>query len=728
MQKPKPDLDRFFELTVDLLCIAGFDGAIQGVNPAWERILGFDEPAVIGKQLGSFIHPQDWDAAAESLLKLTRRDGAAVFEWRCRTRDGQWRWLEWNIAPDRDRKIFHATARDIHDRKRAEGEIQKLAAFPRMNPNPVFEFSEDGRLTYFNDAALDLARVLGEPHPSRILPPQTAGIVRACLVHRDSRLGFETVCNDHALSWSFHPVTASGVVHCYASDITESRRAEARLREQAALLDKTQDAIIVRDLEHRILYWSQGAERLFGWTAAEALGQNAFEILSKTQSESCLAALRTVIETGAWNGELTHAARDGHEVIVESRWTLVRDPEGRPSSILVISTDITARKSLETQFLRTQRLESIGSLASGIAHDLNNVLAPIMMSVNLLQESLTDEQDRRLLETLRLSVLRGAEMTKQILTFTRGHHGARGLVNLRHLVSEIAKIARETFPRSIRIETDSAGDVWPILADATQMHQVLMNLCVNARDAMPEGGRLVVALRNVTLDEKHRTLQPEAHPGRYVRLTVVDTGIGIAPEIIDRIWDPFFSLKPEDEGTGLGLSTVAGIVRSHGGFTHVDSRPTEGSCFEIYLPASDASDTQPQGETVAPIANGSGETILVVDDERAFQEIAGAIFVKYGYRVLTAGDGTEALALFAQQKETIDLVLTDMMMPCLDGPATIRGLHRIKPGLPVIAISGLIENEPIARALGGEFLLKPFTSEMLLNTVAQSLRAAKVQP
>jgi CheY-like chemotaxis protein len=248
-----------------------------------------------------------------------------------------------------------------------------------------------------------------------------------------------------------------------------------------------------------------------------------------------------------------------------------------------------------------------------------------------------------------------------------------------------------------------------------------MNLCVNARDAMPDGGRLAVALQNVTLDEKHRTLQPEAKPGRYVLLTATDTGIGIAPENLDRIWDPYFSLKPEDQGTGLGLSTVAGIVRSHGGFTHVESRLGQGSCFEIYLPAADASAAMPRVEAVVPASNGHGETILVVDDEQAFQEITAAIFAKYGYRVLTAGDGTEALALFAQQQDAIDLVLTDMMMPCLDGPATIRGLRRIKPGLPVIATSGLIENETIAHALGGAFLLKPFTTEKLLDTVSHSL-------
>jgi CheY-like chemotaxis protein len=256
-----------------------------------------------------------------------------------------------------------------------------------------------------------------------------------------------------------------------------------------------------------------------------------------------------------------------------------------------------------------------------------------------------------------------------------------------------------------------------------------MNLAVNARDAMlstGHDGRLILALRNVTLGEKHRPLQPDAKPGRYLLITVTDTGIGIAPENLDKIWDQFFSLKAAGQGSGLGLSTVLTIVRSHGGFAHVESQPGKGSCFEIYIPASDATATVAKAERPAPIPPGRGETILVVDDERAFQELTRAIFNKYGYRVVTAGDGAEALALFAQQKGGIDLVVTDMMMPCVDGPATIRGLHRLKPGLPVIATSGLSDNEAATREFERTtFLLKPFTAESLLQAVSQSLRPSQ---
>lgn len=718
------DLEALFNLCADLLCVAEYNGAIQRVNFAWERTLGFKADGVTGLSLSAFIHPNDWEAVAKRLNQLAARPRPEVFECRCRTRDGGWRWLEWSAAAIPHQPTFFVCARDITDRKRAEAEILKLAAFPRMSPNAVFEFSGDGHLTYFNDAAMELTRALGESHPSAILPPNTTEIVCACLVHGESRLGLEAVFPKHVLAWSFHPVVAGGVVHAYATDITGHKRADERIREQAALLDKAQDAIIVRDLEHCVLYWNKGAERVFGWAAAEALGQNAFELLSKTQGSACLEALRSVVEAGEWNGELVHTTRSGGEAIVASRWTLVRDAEGRPKSILALSTDITEKKKLELQFLRAQRLESIGTLATGVAHDLNNILAPILMSVNLLRESLSDPDDQRLLETLHQCAQRGADMVKQILAFTRGRHGGRGMISPAHLVSEWVAIARETFPRNIRIETDVDRGIWSLHADATQLYQLLMNLSVNARDAMPNGGALTIALRNIELDEKHRPLHPDARPGRYLRLTVIDTGTGIAPEHVEQIWDSSCSVKTPGGGAGLGLSSVLSIVRGHGGFAHVESRLGEGSCFEVYLPA--ASEPEPESSPVSasPSVPGRGETILIVDDERAIQEITAAIFAEHGYRVITAGDGTEALALFAQQKDNIDLVVTDMMMPCLDGPATICGLQRLKPGLPVIVTSGLAENESVARELGRTtFLLKPFTTEKLLHAVSQSLRA-----
>ena len=613
------------------------------------------------------------------------------------------------------------------ERGRAEAEFEKLAAFPRFCPYAAFEFSGDGSLSYFNAAAQDITRSLGENHPSRILPPDTIGVVRNCLALGQSRLRLETRLSGRILSWSFYPVPATGVVHCYAAEITEQKRSEEQIREQAALLDKAQDAILVRDLEHRIIYWNKSAERMFGWSAAEAVGRNSLELISKHDGPKFLEALQATLAKGEWKGELCQTTKSGGVVTVEGRWTLVRDAQGSAKSILVLATDITERKRLDAQFLRAQRLESIGALASGIAHDLNNILAPIMMSVHLLQESVTNERDARLIETLRTGVQRGADMVKQILSFTRGEQGARCAIHLKHVIYEVSKITRETFPRKIQIKTSVANDLWPVLADTTQLHQVLMNLCLNARDAMPEGGTLTIQAENLLLDPQSAERPPEARAGSYLVVTVEDTGDGIPPEIVANIWEPFFTTKAPGQGTGLGLSTVANIIKGHGGFIRLESQPGQGSRFRIFLPAAESNAPDAVPEPSDHVKGGHGENILVIDDEHAIQEITKAIFNKYGYRVLTASDGTEAVALFAQHKDDIDLVLTDMVMPFLDGPATISALRRLDPDVRIIAASGLSENEEMVGGLANTtFLLKPFTTEKLLTTVSQALQPSRL--
>ncbi|MEW6734485.1 MAG: PAS domain-containing protein [Acidobacteriota bacterium] len=506
--------------------------------------------------------------------------------------------------------------------------------------------------------------------------------------------------------------------------IVERKQIELRMREQADLLDKTQDAIIVRDLEDHILFWNSSAERIYGWTVAEATGKQANELLSTRPAEILAEIQETVLTTGNWSGELHQTTKEGREVVVESRWSLVCDDEGRPKAKLIINTDITEKKLLQEQFLRAQRMESIGTLASGIAHDLNNVFTPLLMGLQLIGSQLPDERNQRIVKTLQESAQRGADMVKQMLWFARGVSGQRILLRPRNLIAELEKMLNQTFPKSIKIEITAPQDLWNISGDATQLYQVLLNICVNARDALVAGGTLTVKAENIFIDEHYARMNLGAQVGQFVVITVADTGVGMSSEVLDRIFEPFFTTKEIGRGTGLGLSTTLAIVKSHGGFINVYSEPDKGTRFKIYLPAAEMAQQQQLCEQRRDSLRGQGELILVVDDEASICEITRVTLEAYGYQIIIASDGAEALALYANNRDNIKLVLMDMMMPNLDGPATIGIMRKIDPGLKIVSTSGLATNSKIAEAASVQaFLVKPYTAEVLLETVAAALRS-----
>lgn len=500
----------------------------------------------------------------------------------------------------------------------------------------------------------------------------------------------------------------------------ERKQAEQKIREQAALLDIATDAIIVLDLDYKIIFWNKGAERLYGWQVSEILGKKAQELLYKGKSIQLETALKIILDQGQWQGDLQQITKDGKHLIVESRWTLVHDETQQPKSILSVSTDITEKKQLEAQFLRAQRMESIGTLASGIAHDLNNVLTPILMTAQLLETQLHDDYSKRLLPILITNARRGASLVKQVLSFARGLEGKFTLIQIKHIVTEIKQILTETFPKSITITTDIPTNLGTLCGDATQLHQVLMNLCVNARDAMPQGGTLTISAKTIFIDENYARLNLDAKVGSYIFLMVTDTGTGVSSEILDRIFEPFFTTKEIGKGTGLGLSTVIGIIKSHGGFVKVYSEVGVGTQFQIYFPAVDIPETLPIVESSLP--KGYGELILVVDDEMAIREITKASLEAYNYQAITASNGIEAVAIYAEHHDRISVVLTDMMMPSMDGPTTIRTLQKINPDVKIIAVSGLASSDKMVQSAGTgvkTFLSKPYTTQELLESIEQ---------
>jgi CheY-like chemotaxis protein len=365
-------------------------------------------------------------------------------------------------------------------------------------------------------------------------------------------------------------------------------------------------------------------------------------------------------------------------------------------------------------------MESIGTLASGIAHDINNVLTPIMLSEELLREKFTDEEGRRYLKIIERSTKRGASLTKQVMSYAKGVDGERNALQVAQLISEIKHIAIETFPRNIEIRTDIPKDMWNVSGDATQLHQVIMNFCVNARDAMPDGGILRISAENLLIDEDYAHINIDAKVGPYIIITVSDTGTGIPPNILDRIFEPFFTTKEHGKGTGLGLSTALGIVKSHGGFITVYTEVGKGTAFKVYLPAITTTETLKAQEHQHELPGGHGELILVVDDEDQIREITKKTLEIHGYRVITANDGKEAIELYTQKREEIKLVLMDMMMPVMDGSMSIRELRKANPEVKIIAVSGLTPKDNIAKVddnLVQAFLTKPYTAEKLLNTI-----------
>jgi two-component system, cell cycle sensor histidine kinase and response regulator CckA len=507
--------------------------------------------------------------------------------------------------------------------------------------------------------------------------------------------------------------------------------------ERSILLDLVTDAIVLRSIEGQVKYWNRSAERMYGWLAASAIGRQIVDFLYHIEDPHYQAAIAQTLDRGEWSGDLQLLTREGKSITVASHWYLFAATTSTPPSILTIDSDITQHKLLERQFLHAQRLENLGALASGIAHDLNNILTPIVAITELLPLKLKnlDERTQKLLNTLSENSKRGRELVAQILSFARGSDGEHTLLQPRHLLAEVMQIARQTFPRSIEVSLQIENThLWTLSADANQLHQVLINLCINARDAMPNGGELTLMAENIILSDEYAKLHPHTHGGAYVAITVADTGIGIEPESIEQIFEPFFTTKEIGKGTGLGLSIVRTIINNHHGFIDVSSQvvggasrnENRGSQFRLYLPATPPSEGYSHAQIAAkcdlshiPLV-GKNELILIVDDEPSIREILGTTIESYQYRTISASNSQQAIDLYTQHHGEIRAILLDYMMPGGDPRQTIAQFHSIDPNVRAIVMSGLSADEIEAHAHGKTikaFLAKPFSTQDLLHTL-----------
>ena len=740
------ELDCAAKLSLEIIGTAGFDGYFKRLNAAAERILGYGRDELLATPFIEFVHVDDRAATESAAALLANGTGVTNFINRYRCKDGSYRWLQWQARSSIPDKLIYFAGRDVTEQKEIAERLRRQEEQYRLlfetNPSPMWVYdTETLKFLAVNDAAV---RRYGYPRDEFL-----------CLKLSDIRLAEDVASLLNAISDPAAPSRHGGewrhrtkdgsllLVQIYSSplvfegkparmataiDITERKRAEERLQEQATMLDRAHDAIIVRNFDdRRIVFWNSGAERLYGWNASEAIGQPISMIL--TDAEEIEPISETLLSTGEFNGQLKEITKDGRELIVDVSSTLMRNGDGSPRSVLSINHDITEQTKLKMQLLRSQRLESIGTVASGVAHDLNNILTPILICSEVLRTNASAENADSAISLIEESARRGAVIVKQVLTFARGIEGERVTINPRHLIDEMVDIARKTFPKSIEISARCSDELCSIQGDPTQLHQVLLNLSVNARDAMPDGGSLVLAAENYEVDENYASMTPGAKIGSHVMFCVSDTGTGMSRATVNKIFDPFFTTKEPGKGTGLGLSTAIGIVKSHGGFISVYSEQGRGTTFKIFFPVVE-SDSGSRKTTTAPeLINGNGELILLVDDETNIRRVTRMILEKHNYRVIEASDAPEALAIFAQQMSSIRAVVTDIVMPYMDGVALVRALKKMKEDLIFVAATGQAGEPRLSelQELGVKnFLTKPYDTAKLLTTLHDALVAEEV--
>jgi PAS domain S-box-containing protein len=624
---------------------------------------------------------------------------------------------EQSVVQDPVSRLFAAAAQQAR-----ESIVITDATIDLPGPRIVFVNAAFTKMTGYTaeDVLGKTPRILQGPKTSRVLLDRLRATLEQGKVFNGEGINYRKDGSEFYIDWQIVPIRGAygAITHfvAFQRDITERRRAEQVLAESEEryrlLVESSPDAMLVQ-AEGRIVFANVATAKLLGAERPEMIvGMGFTEILPPDFRAEGQQRLIESAENGAPLSQQTLVRMDGVPVKVESLGIPLTFA-GKPA-IQIILHDLTERLLLEEQFRKAQRLESLGMLAAGIAHDLNNVLAPILMGAPMLRETASSATDRHFLTAMENSALRGAEMVRQILGFARGVGGEPQTIQMGYLLSEIVSVLNRTFPKSIKITLRVPKDLWPVEANPTQIHQVLLNLTVNARDAMPQGGELRLRAENCALDDVAASAFPDARPGRWVVLHVEDTGTGIPADVLKRMWEPFFTTKPADKGTGLGLSTVRGIVEAHGGFVIVQTLAGRGTTFRAYFPAAAGTLSVDIPVSLAP--RGQGELILVADDVASLRSMMETILTRYGYRVLLAVDGNDALDQFTHHKE-IELVITDLDMPTLPGSALARKIWQLKPTMKILAMSGLeaASADPLRpKHFEEAFLLKPFAAQELL--------------
>lgn len=739
---------RLFEGSADAMLLLDLaSGRFIDCNQAAVEMLDYSSREEVMHHLPADLSPplqpdgQPSATKAPAMIAHAMATGSHRFEWTHRSERRPEFPVEVLLTPIQleGQQLLMTTWRDISARKQAEAHHHLLSSALRSAANAFVITDRWGTIEWVNPAfttltGYTLAESLGR-NPGDLLRSGRHDAAFFKILWDTILAGQawhgETINRrkDGTIYTEFQTITPvrdgrGEISHFVAikEDVTLRKQTEARLSEQAEVIDKSPVAIIITDLAHRITYCNEGACRLYGLTPDQMLGHTADELFTSETMRALGPARDAALATGAWRGEVPIEIRDGRRLTIEFIMSLIRGGDHQPSRRLSIAIDITEKARLEEQLHRVQRLDTLGMLAAGIAHDLNNILSPVLMAGPLLRNRATHPADLRVLDLVEKSAERGSALVKQILAFTRGVSADRILLQARHVLLDVNQMVADTFPKSIRVESQIPGDLWPVVSNATQLHQVLLNLCVNARDAMPGGGTLTLSARNETLAEAPNDLPA----GRYLIIEVADTGTGMTPELVARIWDPFFTTKATGQGTGLGLATVRGIVAQHGGTITLATTLGVGTVFRVYLPAATAaSTTAPAAEAPAAEADSTrNELVLIVDDDTEVRKLMALSLTQWGYRVLQAKDSMEATACYLAHSADISLIIFDLDLPGQDGISLARQLQGLRPDLRVLFVTGVdsMRNFLLPPLPSGAPLLKkPFARQTLRAEVERAL-------
>lgn len=733
----------------DIVTILDQNGVLLYESPAITSTLGYEQDEILGRSVLEFLHPEDLENVVEAMTEVLKDSGKSKrVEYRFLAKDGHYVTLESvgvNQLQNPAIEGIVVTSRDMTERTMAEEALrrseEKFRSIMENSKIGFTLFSRDATILYVsptNDQIFGYTQdELQTMNRDYLIHPEdrarTESRFNRLLTGEEvARVEFRWLMKDGKWKWiesnayNYLDNKSLQAILVTYQDVNQRHESDEKIRHQAAMLDIVPDAILLQELDGKILFWNKGAEKMYGWTAEEVVGHPWTEVLPDDNPSDIAERLDHLFHYGKWSGDRVHRTKNKETLLIESRWELIKN-ESAHQTVLVTNRDITEKRSLEKQLFRAQRLESIGTLASGIAHDLNNILTPVVLGLEIIKIRSKDEAIAARIDALTTNIQRGSGLIRQVLTFARGTEEKFEVINIKYSISEVIKMARETFPPEIKVTVNIPTEDVLIHGNATQLHQIILNLSINARDAMSKGGGELYIEAGYTeaTDEVLRRFV-DMKPGKYVRITVRDTGCGIPAELQEKIFEPFFTTKEVGKGTGIGLTTVFSIVRSHNGYIDFTSKEHVGTTFTILLPAAVMTMEKQEFSTTARKSNGDHKTVLLVEDEELLRATAEDVLHEHNYTVLTASNGEEAMHIYTHQQETIVVVITDIVMPIMNGMELIKILKSINPAVKIIATGGLLydqEGKYIKKMGAFEVLLKPYTATQLLDTVEKAILA-----